>query len=188
MKICDKNNLSHLWEVNKGNNREKKIAVSVMAAILLFFLYTVIFRFSAQDGEQSGSLSRMLSEKCVTLINSLAGEKWTDVFMQNMISYFENPIRKLAHFTEYTCMGTCVYIMLRPWIKKGKSLYLSVIIWVFLSAVVDEIHQLYVPNRHGSFADVCLDTCGGVFAILLCIFVEKLYQKGKTAFKRKKEH
>lgn len=38
------------------------MAVSVMAAILLVLLYRLIFVFSGQDGEESGSLSAMISE------------------------------------------------------------------------------------------------------------------------------
>lgn len=34
-----------------------------MAAILLVLLYRLIFVFSGQDGEESGSLSAMISEK-----------------------------------------------------------------------------------------------------------------------------
>lgn len=55
-------------------NNKKKIAVSVVAAILLVLLYLLIFAFSGQDGEKSGSLSSMISEKCAELLNAISGK------------------------------------------------------------------------------------------------------------------
>lgn len=162
----------------------RKMAVSIVAALLLLFLYVIIFSFSGQDADTSGGLSHMLSEKCVELMNTLTGGSWTDSFMAGLADYFEHPLRKLAHFAEYTCMGVLVYAMWRPWKKRGKGLYLLVTLWVFVSAAGDEIHQLFVPGRYGSFTDVLLDTCGGMFGILCCVFAELILLK-KARLKKK---
>lgn len=69
-----------------------------MAAILLVLLYRLIFVFSGQDGEESGSLSAMISEKCAELLNAISGKHWTQNVLDSMAAYFEHPIRKLAHF------------------------------------------------------------------------------------------
>lgn len=98
---------------NSVIDRKKKILVTVPAAVLLLALYVLIFGFSAQDGERSGSLSQMISEKCVELLNSLSGRNWTEGFMRDLAAYFEHPLRKLAHFSEYACMGILLYILLR---------------------------------------------------------------------------
>ncbi len=50
---------------NSKRDRKKKIGITVLAAVLLLVLYVLIFGFSAQDGEQSGSISQIISEKCV---------------------------------------------------------------------------------------------------------------------------
>lgn len=147
---------------------KKKIVITASAAVLLLALYVLIFGFSAQNGEESGSLSRMISEKCVELINALAGRHWTEAFVESLAEYFEHPIRKLAHFTEYACMGVLLYILWSQWIRKGWRFYLLIVLWVFLSASADEFHQLFVPGRYGSFADVLLDTAGGAFGALMC--------------------
>lgn len=154
---------------------KKKLAVTVPAAILLLALYMIIFGFSAQDGEQSGALSQLISEKCVEIINQLSGRNWSEAFMANLTEYFEYPIRKLAHFSEYACMGILVYVLWSQWLQKGRRLYLLTVIWVFVSAAADEFHQLFVPGRYGCFADVCLDTCGGIFGMLVFILSGKIY-------------
>lgn len=165
---------------------KKKILVTVPAALLLLALYIIIFGFSSQDGEQSGNLSRLISEKCVEFINSLSGSPWNEVVMNKLAEYFEHPIRKLAHFSEYACMGGLVYIILSQWMTRGKPRYLVTVLWVFLSASADEFHQLFVPGRYGSLADVLLDTCGGVTGMGICVFIRKFY-KGSVLRKRNKK-
>lgn len=162
---------------NRNTGKRRKQAVTIVAALLLFLLYGVIFSFSNQNGEQSGGLSHMISEKCVELMNSISGKNWSGIFMENLAAYFEHPIRKLAHFTEYACMGVLVYMMWRPWKKRGRGLYLLTVLWVFTSAGGDEFHQLFIPGRYGSFADVLLDTCGGIFGMAVCVLMEKTVVK-----------
>ena len=163
--------------------RKKKIVVSSIATIFLILLYGLIFSFSEQDGETSGGLSRMISEKCVELLNLLSGKNWTELMMESMAEYFENPIRKLAHFCEYAVMGGLLFCIWYPWLgltrkkyitKAGKerrrwSLLVKISVpWIFVSAALDEIHQLFVPDRCGNFWDVLLDTTGGCFGLLCC--------------------
>lgn len=166
---------SNYTQYNKKNNPlNKKIAVSVVTAVFLVILYVLIFSFSEQDGQTSGSLSRMISEKCVEFIKTLSGSNWSKAVMDAMAEYFEHPIRKLAHFAEYAFMAVLVYIMWRPWKERDKRLYRLIILWVAVSAAGDEIHQLFVPDRYGSVADVLLDTCGGMMGVWICALAEKL--------------
>ena len=165
---------------------KRQIAVTVVSGGLLLFLYSLIFSFSAQDGDESGSLSRMISEKCVELFNQLANRNWSEAVIESFAEYFEHPIRKLAHFAEYACMGILVYVLWVQWISKGKKLYLLTVIWVFVSAAADELHQLFVPGRYGCFADVLLDTAGGMFGMFMCLWIGKWFEKHKkvTMFER----
>lgn len=165
--------------------RKKKIMTAVWA-ILLGLLYFSIFGFSGQTGEESGSLSFSVSEKCAEIVNAISGKNWTEQTLHSMALYFEHPIRKLAHFGEYAVMGILVSRMLRPWIvkdpdekkKKRKWCFLTVL-WVFLSAAADEIHQFFVPGRYCSFTDVMIDTAGGFCGMLFCIVLEKIFRRKK---------
>jgi len=154
-----------------------KVAVTVVTALLLVGLYIIIFSFSDQNGQESGRLSIRISEECVEILQQVSGKEWTAVFRRELSEYLEHPIRKMAHFSEYACMGILVYILWRQWMVRNRRLYVLVTSWVFLSAVGDEIHQLFVPERWGSVADVLLDTCGGLFGILLCVFIEHMHNK-----------
>ncbi|MCI9338282.1 MAG: VanZ family protein [Lachnospiraceae bacterium] len=174
------------------NNRETKgrwrrIAVTGVAAALLLLLYSIIFRFSAQDGQESGSLSQFFSEKCVNILDSLSGANWTQGRRMELAAYFEHPIRKLAHFSEYACMGILVYTLWSQWMKPGRKRCLLTVAWVFLSAAGDEFHQYFVPGRYASIADVLLDTCGGAFGMLVCICISALYRRARERGVRKRE-
>ena len=157
-----------------------KICVTIICSSLLLALYVMIFSFSAQNGERSGSLSALVSEMCAEFLNSITGKNWTDTFVKSLAEYFENPIRKVAHFAEYAVMGVLVYLLWRQWMERGKKLYILVIVWVFVSAAMDELHQLFVPDRCGNLWDVLLDTCGGIFGMGILIWLEKIRRKRKT--------
>jgi VanZ family protein len=140
---------------------------TVICSILLLLLYLLIFGLSDQDGDTSGGVSRFISEKCVELANTITGGHWTEEFMDRMAAYWEHPLRKLAHFSEYTVMGILVFQLLRQFRQRGKLHVFLTLLWVVLSAAADEFHQSFIPGRYASIADVLLDTCGGCFGILL---------------------
>lgn len=156
--------------------KKKKILITVPATVMLLILYLFIFCFSAQDAEQSGSISKMIAEKCVEFFNSLTGGHWSRDFMESLTTYFEHPVRKLAHFAEYACMGVLLYIIWSQWLSVRKRLCLLILLWVFLSAALDELHQWFVPGRYASLADVLLDTCGGAAGMLLVILAGRIYR------------
>ena len=123
---------------------KKEIVVSSVATIFLILLYALIFSFSEQDGETSGGLSRLISEKCVELLYFLSGKNWTELMMNSLAEYFENPIRKLAHFCEYALLAVFILLAFRiEGIPFGVPMTL---VFVFLAAGADEIHQLFATE------------------------------------------
>lgn len=154
-----------------------KMIKTMPAAILLLALYFIIFNFSTQTGEESASVSREISVFCVELMESISGRNWNQEFSAKMVEYFEHPIRKLAHFSEYAIMGMLVWYILNQWVQNRVVGWKLALLWIFVSACADEIYQLFVPDRYGSFADVILDTSGGMFGIFLCSLFLKLIHK-----------
>ena len=160
----------------------KKFCLTGILLFLLVLLYILIFSFSDQDSETSGNLSLTISQKCVELVEVVIRKQWTYTFKQELAAYFEHPIRKLAHFCEYACMGILVYSILAQWMACGKRRSWLTIVWVFVSAAADEFHQLFVPGRYGSFADVLLDTCGCFFGIVLVRFMIRILKCNRNKF------
>lgn len=153
----------------KDKTGKRRILLTVLLGCLLALLYYVIFFFSAQDGEQSSSLSQYVTRKGVGFVNSLSGGRWGGGGLAKLVERYERPLRKLAHFSEYACMGILVSLLLGQWMRRGRALYILTVVWVLLSAACDELHQYFVPGRYASPADVLLDTCGGACGMLLCV-------------------
>lgn len=169
------------------DKKKKKIsvAVSIMAAIFLVILYYLIFSFSEQDGETSGHLSHEVTKWIVDGWERIIGGSWTKEVKNSWITYWEHPVRKLAHFSEYAIMEIFVFLAWNPWIKKGWKKNLLMIAWVFVSAALDEWHQTFVADRSGNFWDVLLDTAGGCFALILCLLATGSFGKMR---KKKASH
>ena len=85
-------------------------------------------------------------------------------------------LRKLAHFTEFACLGgllTWLFAMLQ------KS-YALAFLCGFTAGSVDETIQRFVPDRGPSFLDVLIDTSGTVLGIILVLAGYAIYQKKKA--------
>ena len=83
-------------------------------------------------------------------------------------------LRKLAHFTEFTCLGlllSWLVRMLRE--KKWQQLLLPLAAGV-TAAALDETIQLFVPDRGPAVKDVGIDTLGVVLGIVIISLIQLL--------------
>ena len=94
----------------------------------------------------------------------------------DQVSFF---IRKLAHFTEYFILGVIFYQVYIKYVN-FKKLAVILITHGFMTAVLDETLQTFIPNRSGQFTDVLIDTLGVITAFLLITFGRKLYERQRT--------
>lgn len=82
-------------------------------------------------------------------------------------------VRKLAHFTEFACLGSLLAWLLGMLGKKT--------VWAllggFLVASVDETIQMFVPGRGPGILDVLLDTCGALSGIGLLLLGHTILKK-----------
>lgn len=157
--------------------RNKKVLLTVVYSVLIILLYVAIFALSAQDGDASGDLSMKLSGKCAEILENLSGEEWDSQKEAEVAQVIQLPLRKMAHFTEYACMGALIYLLLSLWISKRKALYVIPIVWVFISATLDEFHQSFVPGRYAGVSDVCVDTLGGIAGVTFILWFLKIFQR-----------
>lgn len=152
----------------KLNELKKKKLYTIVAVILLAAMYLVIFKFSSENAEESSDISRRIAAFIYKVYYKLTGSGGTAVVIEGYQEFpLENVIRKMAHFTEYLCVGFLSYGIVYMWYRpkwKGRGL---VLLQVFLSGVLDELHQYFVPGRYASIKDVLLDTAGGAAGIFL---------------------
>ena len=138
----------------------------IIYRFLVILWMVIIFWFSAQDAGESSQMSMGIGD-AVGQVFMKGYEDWSLEQQMNFAYSIEYPIRKLAHTLEYSLLG----FLLMGAMSERKCMASLVGI---LYAAGDEIHQLYVPGRYGSAADVLLDTCGGIFGMICCIFCEKM--------------
>lgn len=148
----------------------------VLFLILLAIAFYVIFNFSAQDGEISGSISQKVTEFVVKLISKV---KTMDIATQlRWIEKLHPIIRKLAHFGVYTVVGFSVMGFMCTFdMRNIFKLLISFAVGVTY-AISDEVHQYFIPGRNASVVDVGIDSLGvltGIFILItLIVFAEAI--------------
>ena len=78
-------------------------------------------------------------------------------------------VRKSAHFTEYAILSALWFRALRvglPTLWQIRWALIGLVISLCV-AIVDEVHQTFVPSRTGNAHDVLLDLCGAAFAQIM---------------------
>lgn len=170
-----------------GKYLKTKKIYTIIAIILLVLLYVVIFCFSAEDAQKSSSVSVRVTEILLNIYYKITGGSTGGAGIggeeaADAIPILEGFVRKLAHFTEYMCMGFLSYSIVVLWYRPLWKGWLFVLVQVFLSAGIDEIHQYFIPGRYASFKDVMIDTAGGIAGMM---FLLVCWGTGKLLIKRK---
>jgi len=81
-------------------------------------------------------------------------------------------LKKLWHFFAFFALAALVYRAFRSYRFSKGDAYLLCATWSLVYAISDEIHQLFVPGRHGTVVDVIIDLVGILlFGILVKLFV-----------------
>lgn len=148
----------------------------VLFLILLAIAFYVIYNFSAQNGEISGSLSLKVTEFIVKIVSKV--KNMDEVVKLHYIEKLHPIIRKLAHFSVYTVVGFSIMGFMCTFdIKNIIKVIISFSVGVTY-AVSDEIHQYFIPGRDAKVLDVCIDSIGvltGIFILItLIVFVEAI--------------
>lgn len=89
-------------------------------------------------------------------------------------------IRKIAHFTEFACLGLLLAGFFRA---RGRAPLLPGALCGLLSACVDETIQIFSPERSSSLADVWIDFAGVLTGIFLLHFGHILWTKTRKTHK-----
>ena len=156
-------------------NKMKKNVLRIILILLLLGTFYIIFGFSSQDGEKSGSLSRRITEKIATLIPQI--QKENEIEKENIMNTMESIIRKMAHFSIYTVVGLLLMSLVSTYNIKEKNKLIITLTAGIIYASSDEIHQSFVPGRSPMITDVVIDTMGVILGILLIILGKKIIKK-----------
>ena len=136
-----------------------RLCVTLLVLNLLF-----IWGNSLMPGEISGAISQ-----------------WVRDLLSGLFPGGSDPneghglLRKLAHFTEFACLGILLCWLCAMLRKRLLYSFMS----GFLVACVDETIQRFIPDRGPSFRDVLIDTAGVAVGIALLMAGYAIYQTRK---------
>ena len=143
--------------------------------VLLVLQMWIIFGFSGQDGETSGTISRRITETITKNIKSIQNLEKAE--KEKVLKQIEHFIRKLAHFSLYTVVGFLLMSLLSTYkLKQKNKIYMSSGIGL-MYAISDEIHQSFIPERTPMISDVCIDTCGVITGIIILLVIQFIWYR-----------
>ena len=137
-----------------------------LCIILIALLLIFIWGNSCLPGEVSGAFSNWVKELLSRLFGTLPGDPQTG----------HGLLRKLAHFTEFACLGASL-CWLGSMLKK--KFYIPLICG-FLVACTDETIQCFIPDRGPAVKDVLIDTAGVAVGLGLLLAATAINQKIKN--------
>lgn len=161
--------------------KRRNIIIRTLTLMLTITVCVTIFKFSSEDSGKSTGTSDFV---IYCIINNNPFTKDLDnVQKEEIKENIKMPIRKLAHFSIYTILGITVMMHICTYkIDKYKKIGCSLIIGM-LYAILDEIHQLFVPGRSGQVRDVIIDIFGVTFGICIVLLIQQLVKKGRKSKK-----
>ena len=163
----------HPAESDKAPRKGRRLptVIAILLAVLILSTMAVIFFFSAESGEESGSRSADVTDAILKIthpnLDSLPREE-----QQSIEASVHHLVRKTAHFLEYAFLAfltTCLLL----WLKHFSVFRIRPRqVWVFpaalglLYAISDEIHQIF-SHRGARVTDVLIDFAGTLFGVCI---------------------
>lgn len=145
----------------------KVIVLRTLSFILLIVWMLLIFGFSSQNSENSSNTSGTV----VSVIIKVACPQYATLSSEAQASLTDSvtfAVRKTAHFLEYFILGLLSFFAAITF-NKFKLIVRAVAACTVsvLYAVIDEIHQYFVPGRACRFGDMLIDGAGSLLAVAL---------------------
>lgn len=138
---------------------KKRLAVCI---VLLVVNLAFIWGNSLLPGGISGAISNWVKDLLAPLLGWKKGS-----------GQGGGLIRKIAHFTEFACLGVCFRWFWGMLTAKRLRPFLYALAGAFFAACIDETIQCFVPDRGPGIPDVALDTLGALAGILLLALIHR---------------
>lgn len=122
----------------------------------------LIFYFSSQVAASSDGMSSYFVEPI---------KPYAPGFTEHAVTFM---VRKSAHIFMYFVLGMLVFNVFRQYIFNTKKLVGYSVLFAFVYAITDEIHQMFVAGRSAEPRDVLLDTLGASLGIALYWYILRL--------------
>ena len=146
----------------------RKTWLRILLWLLVVLWMGIIFRFSAQKAEDSdrtsGEVVNWLVPSADQEVLAMPAEE-----QPAYVVHWTFMVRKSAHFILFTGMGVLAFAAFSMDLAARRAFPAALALGT-VWAVLDEVHQSFVPGRSGEFRDVCIDV-SGVLAGAACLLL-----------------
>lgn len=143
-----------------------------------FLWIGVIFLLSAQPAPVSAKQSESLLLRILEVSISLSGKTPDQAQLLPIAENFNELFRTLTHIGIFGIFGLlCAVAFLQS--RMNRFFFPFTVGFGLLNAILDEVHQLFVPGRSFQILDISADFLG-ILVASLCILLIKKYKKYKN--------
>ncbi len=142
-----------------------RLCVALLIVNLIF-----IWGNSLLPGELSGAISHWVKDVLFQIIPGRPGD-----------SDGHGLLRKMAHFTEFGCLGLCLSWLIRMVRQRKWEYWILPLLGGFVVGCIDETIQCFVPDRGPGVRDVVIDTAGVLVGIALFSLVYFMKKRGRLS-------
>jgi len=146
--------------------KKRMILCSVLLAAVLMFIWGNSLTTGADSGAMSGRLMA-----------------WINTFLhvgEAHMQILHLVIRKMAHFTEFACLGLLLAWLFGMMGEKKGHLFCMPLLCAMAAACADETIQVFVPDRGPSPIDIWVDTCGAAVGIAVLLVGHAYIRRKQT--------
>lgn len=142
----------------------------VISYLLFIFWLFIIFYLSNQPGNISGGESSHLIYNTLHFIYTCLNLDTSH--LNEIILIIHNPLRECMHSLEYLILGVLtINLLIQTQVKENKIII--TILFCFIYATTDEIHQLFIPGRTFEYFDILMDMVGTLIGTLITKLIWK---------------
>lgn len=163
-----------------------RLVFSVLTVLCMIIIFCFSNENSDKSSESSGKITNTAVHAVIDNYDELPKNKQVSIMNKAAII-----IRKSAHFSLYAMLGFFMSMAVGQR-KLFSPASLGVIIFCFLYAFSDELHQSFVPGRSCEFRDMMIDTSGAIMGMLISmavmLAVKTILNKRKSSDRRSNKY
>lgn len=149
----------------------------ILNIIFIIIWLFIIFSFSAEDATKSEHRS---DEVIINAVETITREEIPENQRQKIIDEYIVIVRKSAHFFLYFILAIIVFILYKRIFGLNSKSFIYTIIFCFIYACSDEIHQLFINGRTARIFDIFVDTSGALLSTTILTLIFYLKNKLNT--------
>lgn len=161
-----------MFDISMKKRTARQSVLAVFLILTIMFNLAFIWLNSAKVSKESAKTSRKISEtivkKTVKNYDSLPKKE-----QNKHIKNLNTKVRSFAHFAEFIPLGLFLFLLVLCFFvsedfKKILGFAIAVALALsVLSALGDEIHQIFVKGRAFEFKDIVTDSLGALLGIII---------------------